>query len=73
MVRFAIEQGLDTFTGETIWQIVEIATGTIWEHYYDAVEAQEVCDFYNDRESLDLYDEPDPGELVEWMDFDPDC
>ena len=72
MIRFAIEEGRDSFTGETVWHIVETATSTIWETYYSPVEAGEVCDFYNDRES-EVYDEPDVDELTEWMDFDPDC
>jgi hypothetical protein len=72
MIRYAIETTLDDNTGLECWLIVDTETGVTMDRAFDREDADEICDFYNDRGTLDLY-EDDPGEYQEWMDFDPDC
>jgi RimJ/RimL family protein N-acetyltransferase len=78
-MRYAIEETLDDNTGLPCWIIVDTATGSTMDRAFDKEDAAEICDFYNDRDTLDLYeDEPEdyyyePTEFDEWQDFDPDC
>jgi hypothetical protein len=72
MIRYAIETTTDENTGLDKFLIVDTVTGNSIDSAYDRVDAEEICDYYNDRESEDVYND-DPGEYQEWMDFDPDC
>lgn len=74
-MRYAIEATTDENTGLECWLIVDTVTGTTMDRAFDREDADEICDFYNDRDTVDLYeDEPyEPSEYDEWMDFDPDC
>ena len=72
MIRYAIEVGQDESTGLEKYLVVDTVTGTAIDHAYDRADAEDICDYYNDRESEDVYND-DPGEFQEWWDFDPDC
>ncbi len=37
------------------------------------LQAVQLEDEIAELESLEASEEPDPGEMVEWHDFDPDC
>ena len=71
-MQYAIESSIDDNTGLECWLIVDTHTGVTMDRAFDKEDAEEICDFYNDRSTVDLY-EDDPGEFQEWMDFDPDC
>lgn len=73
MIRYAIEATIDDNTGLECWLIVDTVTGSTMDRAFDREDADEICDFYNDRDTLDLYDEYEPSEMDEWLDFDPDC
>jgi hypothetical protein len=71
-MRYAIEAATDDNTGLDKFLIVDTVTGNSIDSAYDRADAEDICDYYNDRESEDVYSD-DPGEFQEWMDFDPDC
>ena len=67
---YAIETARDENTGLEMFLIVNTQTGVDVDRAYDREDAEEICDYYNDREAE--YD-GQPDEFTEWMDFDPDC
>lgn len=76
MIRYAIEATTDDNTGLECWLIVDTVTGSTMDRAFDREDADDICDFYNDRDTLDLYEDDydgQPDELTEWQDFDPDC
>lgn len=72
MIRYVIESTTDDNTGLECWLIVDTVTGNALDRAFDRGDADDICDFYNDRGTLDLY-EDDISEYDEWQDFDPNC
>ena len=55
MIRYAVETAQDASTGLDCYIVVDTHTCTSVDRAYDKAYAQEICDYYNDREVEYLY------------------
>jgi len=55
MIRYAVETALDENTGLECYTVIDTHTNTSVDRAFDRAYADEICDYYNDREVDYLY------------------